>query len=44
MEKQSNNNKKVMTSKKVEVGRLEMLSSDDCASEIQAGLAIVPGV
>jgi hypothetical protein len=33
-----------MTSKKVEVRGLETLSSDDCVSEIQTGLAIVPGV
>jgi hypothetical protein len=33
-----------MTSKKVEVRWLETLSSDDCASDIQAGLAIMPGV
>jgi hypothetical protein len=44
IEKQSNDNKKVLTSKKVEVRGLETLSCDDCASEIQTGLAIVPGV
>ena len=33
-----------VASKKVEVRGLEMLSSDFCASEIQAWLGIVPGM
>jgi hypothetical protein len=35
---------KGMTSKKVDIRGPKTLSSEDCASEIQAGLAIVPGV
>jgi hypothetical protein len=33
-----------MTSKKVDVRRLKVPSSEDCASELQAGLTTEPGV
>ena len=36
--------RKGMTSKKVDVRRLNMTSNEDCASELQTGLVIETGV
>jgi hypothetical protein len=36
--------RKGMTSKKVDVRRLNMSSNEDCASELQAGLVIETGM